>query len=117
MSALAVEEGSLTLSLLQQLLEEIRGLKTMLSKPSSPLLLLSKAEAAKRLGVRTEKVNALIRMGKLPTVKAGKRERISTDALERLIESGDLSTERRGRPREPKPSSSSLAEMPIWPIN
>lgn len=81
------------------------------------LTLLSQTEAAKRVGVRKERIAALMRSGKLPTVRVGQWEKVTLEALRALVASGDLNAApRRGRPRKKKASTEPQEEMPIWPF-
>lgn len=78
-------------------------------KEPEPMLLSINA-VSKRLGVRHDRVAALVASGKLPSVQVGKREKIRPADLEALLERGDLNPPRRGRPR-------SKAKAPASPKN
>lgn len=84
--------------------------------PPPEKLLISKSEAAKRLGVSSDRVAALVACGKLPSVAIGKREKIRPKDLEALIEKGDLNPPRPGRPRAAWKAPAST-KMPIPPLS
>ncbi|AKU90774.1 hypothetical protein AKJ08_1161 [Vulgatibacter incomptus] len=76
-------------------------------------MLVSQAEAAKKLGVRKERISQLVKDGKIQLVETGGRPKISVDQIERLAASGDLAPKRRGRPRK-KPVGSNLGSILDW---
>jgi excisionase family DNA binding protein len=63
--------------------------------PPAPMNLLTTAQAAERLGVSQRRVVALIRAGRLPTVRAG---------LIHLIDPADLQLVKERKPGRPWPA-------------
>lgn len=101
------------IKLLEEIRDDLRALRQ--ESRAADRFLVSRTEAARRLGVRKAKIADLIASGRLQTTKDGGRDKIHVDSLKRLSESGDLAPKprrrTRGRTRPPADDDQSI----VWP--
>lgn len=99
---------------LDPVLEELRAIRRLLERQGREML--TAQDAGQILGVKRQRVAALIRARVINGEQVGRRYRISREEVDRLARDGlPPEPKRRGRPRKPLPKSpgEAMRRVPI----